>query len=510
MRLGCMRNRLIFVIFGCLAMFGEPSLPEARAQAPAREDAEFFEKQVLPLLTARCHQCHGDLAKPKGKLRLTSRENILKGGETGPAAVAGKPGESLFIQAISYTDALKMPPKTRLPDGEIAILNRWVQMGLPWPKSRSEVAKTSEVSKTSEVFQISAEQRKFWSFQPVKDYLPPSVKDASWPKTGIDRFILSRLEEKHLQPTLPADKRTLIRRATFDLVGLPPTPEEIDSFLHDSSEGAFGRVIDRLLASPHYGERWGRHWLDLVRYTDSFDARIVNGPGNEMDVTEAWRYRDWVVDAFNRDLPYDQFITDQLAGDILAAKEPGHEKAILATGMLAIGNWGGGDADKEKLLTDIVDDQIDVVGRTILALTIGCARCHDHKFEPIPTADYYSLAGIFFSTHILPNVGPKTNGPPMLRIPLAPKEEIEKQERYAARTAELEKELKSATTQPTTGTPPASESPNRKAKIQEELAALKKNAPPPLPFTNGAQEGGVPESPHAGTHDVRIHIRGSY
>ena len=504
-------------------MFGEPSLPEARAQAPPREEAEFFEKQVLPLLTARCHQCHGDLAKPKGKLRLTSRENILKGGETGPAAVAGKPGESLFIQAISYTDALKMPPKTRLPDGEIAILNRWVQMGLPWPKSRSEVAKTSEVSKTSEVFQISAEQRKFWSFQPVKDYLPPSVKDASWPKTGIDRFILSRLEEKHLQPTLPADKRTLIRRATFDLIGFPPTPEEIDSFLHDSSEGAFGRVIDRLLASPHYGERWGRHWLDLVRYTDSFDARILNGPGSVMDITEAWRYRDWVVAAFNRDLPYDQFIVDQIAGDILASRNPGAASPdeIIATGMLAIGNWGGGDADKEKLLTDIVDDQIDVVSRSIMGLTIGCARCHDHKFDPIPTADYYSLAGIFFSTHILPNVGPKTDGPPMLRIPLGPPQEIERRTRYQTRIAELEKRLQGLSNTRTqelaqnllpeiARSLTAAVAERQRAILQAELAELKKGAPTPLPFANGAQEGGVPDSPQAGIHDVRIHIRGSY
>jgi cytochrome c553 len=477
--------------------------PAARAEPPSANGDEFFEKEVRPILAERCHKCHGEIAKPKAKLRLTSRANLLKGGESGPAAIPGKPADSLIIQAIRYNDTPKMPPTEKLKDREIDVLTRWVQMGLPWPEPKQTLSASVATGGPTK------EQREFWSFQPVRDYAPPAVMERSWPHSAIDRFILAKLEENGLRPAKPADKRTLIRRATFDLIGLPPTPAEIDAFLADDSPQAFSRVVDRLLSSPHYGERWGRHWLDLVRYTDSFDARIVNGPGNEMDVTEAWRYRDWVVDAFNRDLPYDQFITDQLAGDILAAKEPGHEKAILATGMLAIGNWGGGDADKEKLLTDIVDDQIDVVGRTILALTIGCARCHDHKFEPIPTADYYSLAGIFFSTHILPNVGPKTNGPPMLRIPLAPKEAVEKQARYEARLAELEKELKAAPPA-TSKSPQTAESRSRLAKLQDELTEVKKSAPPSVPFANGALEGGVPESPHAGIHDVRIHIRGSY
>jgi hypothetical protein len=412
---------------------------EATAQAPPREDVDFFQKQVQPLLAARCYQCHGDLAKPKGKLRLTSRAFVLNGGESGPAAVAGKPDQSLLIQAVSYADALKMPPKGKLPAGEIDILNRWVQMGLPWPESN-----TKSVEKANEPeYQITSEQRSFWSFQPVKSYIPPEVKGISWPHSGIDRFILSKLEKNHLHPAQLADKRTLIRRATFDLIGLPPTTEEVENFLQDNSENAYARVVDRLLASPHYGEHWGRHWLDLVRYTDSFDARILNGPGSEMDITEAWRYRDWVVSAFNRDLPYDQFIIDQIAGDIIAARQPSSSSPdqIVATTMLAIGNWGGGDADKEKLLTDIVDDQIDVVGRSIMGLTVACARCHDHKFDPIPTADYYSLAGIFFSTHILPNVGPKTNGPPMLRIPLTTPEELNRRSRYAAQVTELENQL---------------------------------------------------------------------
>ncbi len=206
-------------------------------------------------------------------------------------------------------------------------------------------------------------------------------------------------------------------------------------------------MLDRLLASPHYGERWGRHWLDLVRYADSFDARILSGDGRIMDITEAWRYRDWVIDAFNRDLPYDRFLMDQIAGDLLPARAPGAKNVdgIIATGVLAIGNWGGGDADKEKMVTDIVDDQLDIVGRVFMGLTVTCARCHDHKFDPLSTQDYYGLAGIFFSTHILPNVGPRTNGPPMLRIPLLSAEEIAKQAQHKTRLAQLEKQLQAAT-----------------------------------------------------------------
>jgi hypothetical protein len=412
-------------------------------------------------------------------------------------------------------------------------------MGLPWPENGAKTASGASYgpgSLAGTEYQINDEQRKFWSFQPVKAPSPSEVRDQAWANTAIDRFILAKLEEKGLCTAPPADKRTLIRRATFDLIGLPPSPEEIDAFLKDNSAEAFAKVVDRLLASPHYGERWGRHWLDLVRYTDSFDARILNGPGSVMDITEAWRYRDWVVNALNRDLPYDQFIVDQIAGDILAGQSRDHHQSeprpsrsgaasaaekTIATGMLAIGDWGGGDADKEKLLTDIVDDQIDVIGRSILGLTIGCARCHDHKFDPIPTADYYSLAGIFFSTHILPNVGPKTDGPPMLRILLGSPQEIERQARYTAQVAVLEKRVQAATPSRyqelarnlLPGTTRSILIAAEKAQLgglQAELAELKKHAPPLLPFTNGAQEGGVPDSPHAGIHDVRIHMRGSY
>jgi hypothetical protein len=396
---------------------------------------EFFEKEVRPILAERCQKCHGE-AKPKGGLQLTSRAAVLAGGDSGPAAVAGQPEESLLVQAIRYHDEPRMPPKERLPDREVEALTRWVALGLPWPAAKAEIATPQGTP-----YRITEEQRRFWSFQPIKAVSPPEVKDAAWPRTAIDRFILAALEAKGLAPAPPADKRTLIRRATFDLTGLPPSPEEVRAFLADESPEAFARVVDRLLASPRYGQRWGRHWLDVVRYADSRDARGIGGAD---DIAEAWRYRDWVVDAFNRGLPYDRFVIDQIAGDRMPAGRPGEVNAegLVATGLLTIGEWGTGDADKEKMMTDIVDDQVDVVGRAFLGLTIACARCHDHKFDPIPTADYYGLAGIFFSTHILPEPGAKTAGSPLLRTPLVPRATIDAAERYKVRVAELERKIK--------------------------------------------------------------------
>ncbi|HEY7311437.1 MAG TPA: PSD1 and planctomycete cytochrome C domain-containing protein [Gemmataceae bacterium] len=425
-----MRNQRPIGLAFCIVVAALPIGTGARADAPVAQ--EFFEKEVRPLLVENCLKCHGD-KKPKGGLSLTSRAAILKGGDTGAAAVEGKPDESLLIQAVRYNEKPQMPPKKKLTERQIATLTRWVQLGLPWPKAGGTIA--AEAGD----FQIREEQRRFWSFQPMKNVAPPAVRDAAWAKSDVDRFILAALEAKGLHPAKRADKRTLLRRAAFDLTGLPPTPEEMETFLRDDRSDAFARAVDRLLASPAYGERWGRHWLDLVRYTDSFDAR---GIGGEMDCADAWRYRDWVVRAFNNDLPYDRFLTDQIAGDLVPARGGFNRDGIIATGLLALGNWGGGDADKEKLLTDIADDQVDVVSRTFMGLTMACARCHDHKFDPLSTADYYGLAGIFFSTHILPNVGPKTNGPPMLRIPLLSPEELARREQSKKNIAEREKRIK--------------------------------------------------------------------
>jgi cytochrome c553 len=400
---------------------------------------EFFEKKVRPILVARCAECHGSTGKIKGGLSLTSRESLLKGGETGPAAVPGKPGESAIVAAIRYLDDPRMPPKAKLPDSEIAVLTEWVKRGLPWPATSTTTAAVPSVAKST--WRITDEQRKHWSFQPLGDPAPPRVANAAWPKSGIDRFVLAGLERKGLSPAPPADRRTLIRRATFDLTGLPASPEDVEAFVQDHSPDAFAKVVDRLLASPRYGERWGRHWLDLVRYADSRDAR---GIGSADDITEAYRYRDWVVAAFNRDQPYDQFLIDQIAGDLLPTSDPKGINAdrMVATGLLTIGEWGTGDADKEKMMTDIVADQIDVVGRAFMGLTIACARCHDHKFDPISHADYYGLAGIFFSTHILPEPGAKTAGSPMLRTPIVPKATIDAADAYKTRLARLEGEQK--------------------------------------------------------------------
>ena len=290
---------------------------------------------------------------------------------------------------------------------------------------------------------LTAEEQTNWAFRKPEAPPIPKVRNTAWPRSAIDHFILSKIEQKGLAPVAPADKRTLIRRATFDLTGLPPTPAEIQAYLADNSTNAFAKVIDRLLDSPHYGERWARHWLDVVRYTDSFDSRGIGGEG---DVAEAYRYRDWVVNAFNRDLPYDQFIIQQIAGDILGTNVPGKFDAekLIATGVYVIGEWGTGDADKEKMLTDIVDDQVDLTCRAFLGLTVACARCHDHKFDPITMQDYYGMAGIFFSSHILPNPGVKTAGSPVLRIPLASPEEMEWRKQEEKRLEQLAMTLPAA------------------------------------------------------------------
>ncbi|HEV3263186.1 MAG TPA: DUF1553 domain-containing protein [Gemmataceae bacterium] len=289
---------------------------------------------------------------------------------------------------------------------------------------------------------ITEANRAFWAFQPVKQPRPPAVTTAGWARSPVDQFILARLEDKGLTPAPPADKRTLIRRATFDLTGLPPTPAEISAYLADHSPDAFARVVDRLLASPHYGERWGRHWLDVVRYADARD--LIQLPA-ESDFREAWRYRDWVVEAFNRDLPYNDFLTYQIAGDLVQPHDPARINcdALVATGMLAIADFVPGDVDKDVMIADYVNDQIDVVGRACLGLTLTCARCHDHKFDPIPTADYYALAGIFFSSRLIP--GPVPGNTPLVRVPLLSKADLKRLEEQAAadkkRLAELEQQI---------------------------------------------------------------------
>jgi cytochrome c553 len=353
---------------------------------PTAEEVRFFETSIRPLLVERCVKCHGP-DEQSGGLRLDSLAAMLEGGASGPAIVPGQPGKSLLIKAVGQQDKLKMPKKGKLTEQQIADLSKWVSMGAPYPAAAAVTA--IDIDKG----------RQFWAFQPPVTPAIPVVKDDKWAKSPLDHFTLAKLEAKGLRPAPQADKRTLIRRATFDLIGLPPTPQEIDAFVADDSAEAFAKVVDRLLASPQYGERWGRHWLDVARYADSngLDENIAHG--------NAWRYRDYVVAAFSKDKPYDQFVLEQLAGDLLpnAAKETGRHERLIATGFLALGPKVLAEVDEKKMEMDIIDEQIDTVGRAFLGLTLGCARCHDHKFDPIPTEDYYALAGIFKSTRAMEN-----------------------------------------------------------------------------------------------------------
>jgi hypothetical protein len=347
-------------------------------QQPDAEGLEFFEKRIRPVLIERCYECHSAQAKKlKGKLRLDSREDFTKGGESGAPITPGDPDKSLLIKAIRYADEdLQMPPKQKLAASQIKDIEDWVKRGAPYPASTSAKASTNTL----------AEAKKFWSFQPPKNYPIPSVKQPGWVRTEIDAFILAKLEQNGLTPGPMADKRTLLRRATFDITGLPPKLEDVQAFETDASPDAFAKVVDRLLASPQYGERWGRYWLDVARYADSKGYVFVE----ERRYPYSYTYRDWVVRALNEDLPYDQFLIQQIAADQLPLKDD--KRPLAAMGFLTLGRRF------LNVQADIIDDRIDVVMRGTQAMTVGCARCHDHKFDPIPTRDYYSLYGVFASS----------------------------------------------------------------------------------------------------------------
>jgi len=373
------------------------------AQSTPAAASEFFETKVRPVLASNCYSCHTN--SQLGGLRLDSREAMLKGGGRGPAIVPGDPDTSWLVRAVRQKDAgLKMPMGGKLKDSEIEDLAEWIRAGAVWPAS---AAPTAAARQTAGKYQISPEQKSFWSLVPLKDPKPPQVKDAKWARTEIDRFILAHLEKEGLKPVRPANKHDLIRRATLDLTGLPPTPEEIAAFEADSSPDAFGKVVDRLLASPHYGERWGRIWLDVARFGED-DYRSLNpNPRGYHPYPNAYVYRDWVIQAFNDDLPYDAFVKAQIAGDLLDPKV--RYKMLPATGFLGLGPWYYDNGAVEVTRADERHDRVDVVTRGFLGLTVACARCHDHKYDPIPTTDYYSLGGVFLNTayHEYPLV-PKT------------------------------------------------------------------------------------------------------
>ncbi|MCZ2342559.1 MAG: DUF1553 domain-containing protein [Bacteroidales bacterium] len=405
------------------------------ASAPHAERAErlaFFEKKIRPVLMEHCQRCHSIEAekagKLKGSLRVDTREGLLVGGDSGPAIVPGKPKESLFLQSLHYDGDIRMPPKGKLSDAIIADFAKWIQDGAVDPRED-----TKTVRPRSPADQMIAAGKNFWSYRPVVSPTAPAVQNKKWPLQPMDAFILAKLESQGLAPAPDADRRTLIHRLYQDLIGLPPSLAEVDAFLADSSPDAYEQLVDRLLASPRFGEHWGRHWLDVARFAESVTLR-------GLIFQEAWRYRDYVIDCYNRDVPFHRMIVEQIAGDLLPASSLAEQQRLrIATTFLMLGNTNLEDQDKQSLRMDFIDEQLDVIGKGFLAQTITCARCHDHKFDPIPTADYYAMAAILRNVQALEdsNVSRWVEVP----LPLTPAEEktFAQQE---AQVAQLQAEIK--------------------------------------------------------------------
>ena len=444
----------------------------ARAEEPSASKIDFFESKIRPVLIERCQSCHSSkAAKLKGNLRLDSREMALKGGDSGPAILPGKSAESRLFKAVEYRDAeTAMPPAGKIPAAEIALLKTWIDEGAVWPSAT--VVKPGKPSGPDPMAGAS-----HWAWQPLAKVAPPQVRDQARVINEIDRFVLSALEARNLKPSPSADRRTLIRRAYLDLLGLPAPPAEAAAFAKDTDPRAYDKLIDRLLASPQYGERQARRWLDVARFSDGLGGFLDGGA-----LPDAWRYRDWVVQSFNNDLPYDLFVKQQIAGDLL-----GDPKAAIGTGFLAVGptyNDDGGDPDSvAKTRAETLDDRVDTVTRAFLGLTVSCARCHDHKFDPIPQADYYSLAGVFNNTR---NVHARSDTP----------ENLKKIEEHQRAVRALEVRLNDLSRQ---GLDPITRA-IRKTEVVGELKKLRAAAPPPSPMYHGVADGG--------TADMAIAIRG--
>jgi hypothetical protein len=464
--------------------------PCLAATAPTAGQLDFFEKKVRPILVDRCYECHSaESGKIKGGLALDARDSILTGGDNGPALVSGNPDKSLIIEAVRYQNRdMQMPPKNALPAAEQKILEEWVKMGAPDP--REVVAGKSHAP---HVIDLEA-GRKHWAFRPIS----PVEKPASSAANPIDSFITAKLNEKGLKPAAPADPVTFIRRATFDLTGLPPTPAEVTAFLAEAQKdrpAAVRTLIDRLLASPHYGEKWGRHWLDVARYADS------NGLDENIALGTAWQYRDYVVRAFNTDKPFDHFLTEQIAGDLLPAQNlEARREHATATAFLNLGAKVLAEPDKEKLVMDTVDEQIETLGRAFLGMTLGCVRCHDHKFDPIRQDDYYALAAIFKSTRSYSgdNIGALSTA---FETPLAGFEEF-----AAVKSAERALEQKKKEVSAAQAALKKKKTPETMAmfdRLMHEQESIEKNLPD-LPTVIGVSDGEkvLPELP--------IHIRGSH
>lgn len=415
----------------------------------ASPQLDYFEKHVRPLLAERCYNCHSANTNSRGGLRVDDRNGLLKGGERGAAIVPGDVEASLLIQAVRYQDEqLRMPPEHPLPPEEVAILEKWIADGAVWPQV--EVPRDA-----SNVVQYYDELRaEHWAWQPLRESKPPDVSQSGWPRTDVDRFVLAKLESEGLAPVGDSDRTTLARRLAYDLTGLPPSPDEVAQFTASEAPDAVEQLVDRLLASSAFGERWGRHWLDVARYGES------TGSSRNLPYPHAWRYRDYVIAAFNKDKPFDQFIREQLAGDLLSTESAvPREERIVATGFLALGVKDVNQRFKVRFTMDNIDEQIDAVSRSFLALTVSCARCHDHKFDPIPTTDYYSLAGIFHSTDLCAGLRNKMGGGGLdyydvtLLLPLgeqraAPPDLLEKLNQAKAEVAEARKRFQALKTHP--------------------------------------------------------------
>jgi len=381
---GAMMSRTTLPACLAVAFLGGSLLPVHAADDP--KGIELFETKIRPVLVASCYECHSAKAtKLKGGLLLDSRDGILQGGDNGPAVVPGKPAESLLLKSIKH-DKLKMPPAKPLPAHVIADFERWIAIGAPDPRTSVQTSYKK----------LSMEEAKsFWSFLPVRNAPAPKVADSRWAKNDADRFVLAALEAKKLKPVDDADRETLIRRIYFDLIGLPPSVADLDAALADSSPRAIESLIDKLLASPQFGERWGRYWLDIARYAES------NGNADNLPFPEAWRYRDYVIKATNEDRPYDRFIKEQIAGDLLPSSTPAmKDELLIATSLMALTSKPRAQNNPDYKY-DLIGDQIDVASRSVLSMSVMCARCHDHKFDPISTKEYYSLAGIFESSQMM-------------------------------------------------------------------------------------------------------------
>jgi Protein of unknown function (DUF1553)/Protein of unknown function (DUF1549)/Planctomycete cytochrome C len=441
-------------------------LPHPRSLPAAEPDArgiELYEAKIRPALVEHCYKCHSSQARQAKKLRggllLDSRADLLKGGDSGPAIVSGKPAESRLLKALRHEDELKMPPQAKLPDAVIADFATWIAMGAPTPRDGAAGPTVAAIDWTK--------ARQFWAFQlPVK-HPQPAVRNARWPRKESDFFLLAELEKRNLTPARPAGKQEWLRRATFDLIGLPPTPEEVAAFLQDDSPDAFGRVVDRLLSSPHYGERWARYWLDVARYAED-KALAIAKPS-----PQAFRYRDWVVQAFNTDMPYDEFLRLQLAGDLLPATADSF-KRLAGLGFQGLGAEYHKGNFAAQVMADELDDRVDTLTRGLLGLTVACARCHDHKYDPIPTRDYYSLASAY-------------QGSSLADIPIAPAEEVARFKTWQQEQKNQEAALAKTKDKTLQG--------ELKAKLEQH----KKQAPQAPVVIHGVQGGGQP---------MRVHVRG--